>query len=167
MSAPADTSLEELQNRLACSDLVIAFANALDERDWVRYRALFEDRIRIDYASIGSISDTISADEWTARCRLLECFNATRHRITNLVCEFGHESATVRCAIDAVHFISAGGEILAGDLCGSYTHELVQRADGWRIAGCQLDVAGYPLGKTAFDTVFAAARIMFGRRESG
>lgn len=150
--------LDALCDRAACSDLVIGYAEALDARDWSGYRALFEDEIAIDYASIGSVADRIAADAWVERCRLLEMFDATRHRLSNILVRLEADAATVTSAIDAVHFITVGGTALAGDLCGSYRHELVRRGAGWRIAGCRLEVAGYPMGKPAFDVVFAAAR---------
>lgn len=140
------------------ADLVIAYACALDARDWAGFRALFTDEIAIDYGAIGSLVGHIAADDWTARCTLLEQFDATRHRLSNLRVREDGERATVDSYIDAVHFITIDGTALAGDLAGSYRHDLVRAGGGWRIAGVTLTVAGYPLGRVAFDAAFAAAR---------
>ena len=41
---------------LAIQDLVVAYAHAVDDRDWVRWEALFAPDARIDYTSAGGIA---------------------------------------------------------------------------------------------------------------
>ena len=114
-------------------------------------------------ARSGSIVATIDADEWTRRCRALEGFDATAHRLHNLRAEIEGDRAVVTGIVDAAHFIAVDGAALMGDLVGHYTHHLIR--DGrWRIAGVTLTVAGYPAGKPAFDAAFAAARARFAER---
>lgn len=138
--------------------LVLGYAACLDGRDWAGFRALFTETITLDYGAIGSIVGEIPADAWTARCRSLEGFDATLHRITNMRVEIVGESAVVRSYVDAVHFIEVGGEQLVAQFIGTYRHDL-RRVDGsWRITGCAIAAAGYPGGRTAFDRAFAAAR---------
>src|SRR5690606_24139204 len=121
-----------------------------DARDWAGYRALFTDSIAIDYGAIGSLVATVTADEWTNRCRALEGFDATAHRLHNMVAAIEGDTALVTSIVDAAHFVTVGGEERMGDLIGRYTHHLV-REDRWKIAGVTLGVAGYPAGKHAFD----------------
>lgn len=138
--------------------LVIGYACALDARDWPAYRALFTDTIALDYGAIGSITGPIAADEWVARCRALEGFHATLHRLSNLRCTIAGETAQVDSYVDALHFVTDSGIEHCGRLAGRYHHRLKHGPDGWRISGCTLHVAGYPGGQAAFAHAFAIAR---------
>ena len=151
--------------REAAVAAVTCYASALDARDWTAYRALFTDDIAIDYGAIGSLVGVVAADEWTDRCRALEGFDATAHRLSNISVAIDGDDATVTSIVDAAHFVTADGTVLVGDLIGRYTHHLV-RADGWRIAGVTLTAVGYPAGKAAFDHAFAAARAIFAKRNA-
>lgn len=159
------TAVDALLDEQSAAAVVTAYATALDARDWVAYRALFTDDIAIDYGAIGSLVATISADEWTARCKALEGFDATAHRLSNITAAIEGDRATVASVVDAAHFVAVGGRLLMGDLIGRYTHHLVRR-DGWNIACVTLTVVGYPAGRLAFDAAFAAARAIFAERSS-
>lgn len=152
-------------DRKAAVVAVLGYASALDARDWAAYRALFTDSIDLDYGAIGSIVGPIAADQWVERCRSLEGFDATAHRIHNLSCRIDGGSAIVTSIVDAAHFVTVNGDVLMGDLIGRYTHRLI-RQDGWKIAGVKLGVVGYPAGKPAFEAAFAAARQIFAEREA-
>ena len=156
-------AIDAFLDREAAVAVVTRYADALDARDWAAYRALFTDRIAIDYGAIGSITATIPADDWTDRCRALEGFEATAHRLHNIAADIDGNRAAVRSIVDAAHFVIMDGETLMGDLIGRYTHHLVRDPD-WRIAGVTLTVAGYPAGRAAFDAAFAAARSIFAER---
>lgn len=158
-------AIDAFLDREAAVAAVTAYAGAIDARDWAAYRALFTDDIAIDYGAIGSIVQTIRADEWTQRCRALEGFDATAHRLHNITARIDATRATVRSIVDAAHFVSVHGAVLMGDLIGRYTHDLV-RDDGWKIAGVRLDVVGYPASKAAFDAAFTAARANFAERNT-
>lgn len=158
-------AIDAFLDREAAVAAVTAYADALDARDWGAYRALFTDEIAIDYGAIGSLVATVAADEWTARCRALEGFDATAHRLHNIAAAIDGDQARVTSIVDAAHFVAIDGQVLMGDLIGRYTHRLV-RTDGWKIAGVTLTVAGYPAGKAAFDDAFAAARAIFAERHA-
>lgn len=128
---------------------------ALDARDWTAFRALFEDEIEVDYSSLGSLHDTVDAQVWTDRCRVLGGFDATHHKVSNIVVEAGPDTARVTSYVDAAHFIGD----LSGFVLGTYVHDFRRHQDGWRIHACKLVVAGYPGGgRAAFDRAFDAAR---------
>jgi len=158
-------AIDAFLDREAAVAAVTAYADALDARDWSAYRALFTDQIAIDYGAIGSLVATVAADEWTARCRALEGFDATAHRLHNILASVADDAAVVTSIVDAAHFIGVEDEALMGDLIGRYRHRLV-RSNGWKIAGVTLTVAGFPAGKPAFDAAFAAARARFAERGS-
>lgn len=142
---------------------VLAYADALDARDWAAYRALFAETIAIDYGAIGSLVGSIAAGEWTQRCRALEGFDATAHRIHNARAAIHGDAATVTSIVDAAHFVTTDAGVLMGDLIGRYTHRLERHGNGWRITAVMLAVVGYPAGRAAFDAAFAAARAVFAR----
>ena len=123
---PADNPL--LEDRLACCDAVVGYAESLDTRDWPRFRSLFTDEIALDYGAIDSFVGAIDADVWTERCSLLGCFDATRHRVGNFQFRQEGDSAVVTSSIDAAHFITKGDDTLFGDLCGTYVHDFRQDA---------------------------------------
>ena len=149
-------------DRQAAIDVVVAYANALDARDWAGFRALFEERVAIDYASIGSIEQMIAADDWVDRCRVLGAFDATQHKVSNFVVALDGDRASVTAYVDAAHFVTDGNRVLEGYARGTYLHQLRRGpGGGWRIAACRFTVAGYPGGKAAFDAAFVAARAAF------
>lgn len=156
-------AIDAFLDREAAVAVVTAYAGALDARDWGAYRALFTDAIAIDYGAIGSLVATLAADEWTNRCRALEGFDATAHRLHNIVATVDGDRARVTSIVDAAHFVTVESQRLMGDLIGRYTHDLI-RNDGWKIVGVTLAVAGYPAGRAAFDAAFIAARAIFAER---
>jgi hypothetical protein len=158
-------AIEAFLDREAAMAVVTCYASALDARDWSAYRALFTDDIAIDYGAIGSLVATVPADEWTNRCKALEGFDATAHRLHNMVAAIDGDHATVTSIVDAVHFIGLDDRMLLGDLIGRYTHGLI-RDNGWKIAAVTLTAVGYPAGKPAFDAAFAAARTQFAERNA-
>ncbi len=150
----------------AARDVVIAYANALDARDWAGFEALFEPMVEIDYRSLGTTHGVFSARDWAERCRVLGAFAATHHKVTNFtVAREGADGAVVGAYVDAAHFIEAEGRRLDAYVLGIYRHRLTRRDEGWRIAGCALTVSGYPGGRERFDAAFAAARAAFGGSE--
>jgi len=151
---------ETLAVRTALSDAVVAYATALDARDWQGFRGLFEDEIEIDYRSLGSLHGTIPAQDWVDRCRVLAGFDATQHKVSNFAFRIDGDTAEVTSYVDAAHFVGD----LAGFACGTYVHRLRRGPDGWRIAGCAFRVAGYAAGRAAFDAAFTAARAAFEAR---
>jgi 3-phenylpropionate/cinnamic acid dioxygenase small subunit len=153
--------LKALFDRAGAADVVVAYAAALDAHDWAGFAALFEDMVEIDYGSAGMTVGRFAARAWADRCRMLEMFDATHHKVSNLKVELSGETAIVRSHIDAAHFITVDGRVLEAFLLGHYEHHLVRRDADWRIALCRLTVAGYPGGRDRFDAAFAAARAKF------
>lgn len=164
MMSQGSAAIDAFLDGQAAVAAVTCYATALDARDWAAYRALFTDEIAIDYGAIGSLVETVAADAWTERCKALEGFDATAHRLHNIVATIDRDRATVTSIVDAVHFIFIDGAPALGDLVGHYTHRLVRQREGWKIEGVTLIVAGYPAGKAAFDAAFAAARARFAAR---
>lgn len=156
---------ETLAARALVTDIVVAYAMALDACDWAGFRALFEDEIEIDYSSLGSIQATLPADAWVERCKVLGGFDATLHKVSNFAVVMERDAARVTSYVDAAHFIRHGKRELAGFACGTYVHDLRRHVEGWKISGCAFAVAGYATGRSAFDKAFDAARAVHARQE--
>src|SRR3546814_8640408 len=88
-------AIDAFLDRDAAVAAVTSYASALDARDWRAYRALFTDEIAIDYGAIGSLVAIIPADEWTNRCSSLEGFDATPHRLHNILPAIDDDAALV------------------------------------------------------------------------
>ncbi len=152
---------EALAIRTAAADVVIAYAMAMDARDWAGFRALFEDEIDIDYSSLGSIRGVMPAQAWVDRCKVLGAFDVTQHKVSNLVVAVDGDEARVSAYVDAAHFIRSGEADLQGFACGTYRHLLRYGSAGWKIAACSFILAGCTGGRAAFDRAFDAARARF------
>jgi len=153
-----------VQTRLdeqAAAEVVVAYALALDSRDWTLFQSLFEDEVEIDYSSLGATVGRFPAKEWADRCRVLGAFDATHHKVCNFTFAREDEGIVVTSYIDAAHFIQADGRLLEAYVLGVYQHHLLRRGAEWRIAKCVLTVSGYPGGRDAFTAAFAAARGVF------
>src|SRR3546814_17542301 len=111
-------SIDAFLDRDASVAAVTSYASALDARDWGAYRALFTDEIAIDYGAIGSLVAIIPADEWTNRCRALEGFDATAHRLHNNVSAIDGDAALVTSIVDAAPFIAHVDRACMGDHSG-------------------------------------------------
>src|SRR3546814_11331750 len=97
-------AIDAFLDRDAAVAAVTSYASALDARDWGAYRALFTDEIAIDYGAIGSLVAIIPADDWTNRCRELEGFDATAHRLHNNVAAIAGDTALAPTLADAAPF---------------------------------------------------------------
>jgi 3-phenylpropionate/cinnamic acid dioxygenase small subunit len=155
-----------MADRLAAEAVVTAYATALDARDWTGFTALFDETVEIDYRSLGTSYGAFPASEWADRCRVLEGFDATHHKVTNFRVTVSGEGANVLSYVDAAHFLSAGGQTYEAYVLGLYEHRLVRRGEGWRISGCRLTVSGYPGGRERFEAAFAAARAAYAARSA-
>ena len=132
----------QLQDRAAISDVVIAYATALDRRDWALMRSLLCDPVAIDYTSFDPALDLeMPADEWVARVTEgLSGFDATQHLSSNHV-HLAEGADAARCVsqMQALHVLAeAGGEPAVCTLHGYYTTRLVRQPDAWRIRGVRL-----------------------------
>ena len=160
-SDPSDLGSVTAEDRSAASDVVIAYAMALDARDWTTFASLFDEQVEVDYRSLGTTYGVFSGKEWADRCRVLGAFAATHHKVTNFIVAASPAGVAVTSYVDAAHFIESDGQMLEAYVLGRYGHDLVRRASGWKIARCTLTVAGYPGGRDKFDKAFGAARAAF------
>lgn len=150
---PADPA-----TRTALTDMVVAYATALDTRDWALMRSLLTDPVEIDYGSMGSIRETIAVDAWLERLNTLKGFDATQHVVTNFRVEADGDAAVCTAYVNALHFLAEGGTDHVAHACGTYIHAFVRTTDGWRIRKATFRLIGHQNGAQAFQDAFAIAR---------
>jgi 3-phenylpropionate/cinnamic acid dioxygenase small subunit len=77
--------LTDLATRAAISDVIVAYATAVDTRDWTSFRQLFTDDAVIDYtASYGIAGGPDEITRWISSLMTLELVPDTMHAITNV-----------------------------------------------------------------------------------
>ena len=123
--------VQELVDRAAIVDAVIAYATALDTRDWTRLGSLFTDDACWEYS--GSGERLCGPDAIVARISAsLERFDATHTLNGNHVTAVRGDTADHTCYYQAQH-VRLGlpdGEKFLG--AGRYDDRLRRTADGWR-----------------------------------
>ncbi|OPG02613.1 nuclear transport factor 2 family protein [Microbispora sp. GKU 823] len=123
--------LQELADRAAIVDAVIAYATAVDTRDWERLGALFTDDACWEYS--GSGERLLGPDAIVARISTsVERFDATHHLNGNHVVAVHHDAAEHTCYYQAQHVrlgLPDGEKFLGG---GRYDDRLRRTPDGWR-----------------------------------
>lgn len=123
--------LEELADRAAIVDAVIAYATAVDSRDWERLGTLFTDDACWEYS--GSGERLRGPDAIVARISTsVERFDATHHLNGNHVAAVRGDEAEHMCYYQAQHVrlgLPDGEKFLGG---GRYDDRLRRTPDGWR-----------------------------------
>ena len=145
-------STEELIDRAAISDLVIAYATGLDRRDWALYRSIFTNEIDMEFSSAGIKPGRYSADDWMRDAqRLFAGLETSQHTSTNHVHTLRGDDATCVSNMQAEHFVAAGLEDSPPPgherwtIGGNYVNELVRTSaedtpGGWKLRAVTLNV---------------------------
>lgn len=149
---------ERVADRLAIGDLVTAYAYAVDDRDWVRWEALFLPDARIDYTSAGGIAGTpaeVAAWMPDALAAFTFCLHTTSTHEVRFV---GDDEATGR-----VHVFNRNGAIWEGRSeivdVGAVYEDAYRRHDGaWRFAR-RVEHTQYIVGGAFADLIRANARL--------
>jgi ketosteroid isomerase-like protein len=123
--------LQEFVDRAAIVDTAVAYATALDSRDWAKLRALFTDDACWEYTSSGE--RLFGPDAIVARISTsLQRFDATHHLNGNHVASVHGDQAQHTCYYQAQHVrlgLPDGEKFLAA---GRYDDRLRRSPDGWR-----------------------------------
>jgi ketosteroid isomerase-like protein len=124
--------VRELADRAAILDVVIAYATALDTRDWEALAGLFTEDARWEYRASGE--QVHGAQAIAARIRpALEHLDATQHFNGNHVIAVHGDEAEHTCYYHAQH-VRRGlpdGELYLG--AGRYEDHLHRTPAGWRL----------------------------------
>ena len=131
MTAPSDV--------LEITQLLYAYARAIDAKDWKSLERVFTPDARIHYAlERGAELAFRELGPWLARSMVI--FKATQHVISNPLVDLRGDTATSTAYLVATHVQvrQDGTESLTTE-GGRYSDTLVRTREGWRIATRRLD----------------------------
>ena len=124
----------QVDDRALIGDLVVAYAYAVDERNWEAFEALFTREARIDYRSAGGIAGTpaevaawmpqaMSSFSWT-----LHSMSTHRLRLTD------EDTATGKLHVFARHGLTWEGTTELMDVSAVYHDQYFRTSAGWKFA---------------------------------
>lgn len=124
--------LQDLSDRIEIADLLTRYADAVDRRDWDRYRSVFTPDARIDYTSVGGVAGSVDeVCNWLAEALVM--FESTQHMISNIEVELDGDTAAVTAMV--INPMKLPDGTVHGTVWttgGWYHHKLVRTPDGWR-----------------------------------
>ena len=136
-----EKAVQQLIDRAAVSDVVTAYATAVDTRDWELFRSLFADRLHLDFSTFHpSLKRDMPFEELLEISKNLASFDATQHLSTNHRVTVDGDRARCVSYMHAGHFMTRDGEKYACFLYGYYTYELQRAGEGWKIDSYGLTV---------------------------
>jgi len=137
-------STDTLADRAAISDLVIAYALALDTRDWQLLTSILTDPVGVDYSSHApELAFEVPAAEWAAMvAEGLGAFAVTQHLSTNHVIVIDGDEAVCRSQMQARHQLQLADGLHSCTLFGHYISRCVRTHSGWKIRHKTLQITG-------------------------
>lgn len=119
-------------DRQEISDLVLAYAYAVDARDWETFASLWHEDAEVDYRSAGGISGS-SRDFVAWLPGALEMFEWTLHSVMSHRVRFtSDDTAEGEAHVIAHHGLTWEGRPEWLDVIGIYRDRYVRTPDGWR-----------------------------------
>jgi hypothetical protein len=140
---------QRIEDRLAITDLVVAYSHAVDEKDWGAFVDLFLPDARIDYRSAGGpTGNPAEIAAWMPKA--MEIFAWSLHSISTHRVRF---TDAVR-ATGALHVFARHGVLWEGvhelmDVSALYHDEYALVAGRWRFASRREDTRSITGGKFA------------------
>lgn len=132
-----EVRLAALLDREEIGRVLLAYAHAIDRRDWALYRSLFLDTVEMDFsASIGAGGGlrAYAADDWVAGARaFFEHLPATQHLNFPTRIDLDGDTARAATTLHARHFRPNGRGGPVQVMAGHYDTWLVRTSGGWRI----------------------------------
>jgi ketosteroid isomerase-like protein len=137
MSAPTDPAaqLQWLVDRAEVGDRLIAFAHALDTRDWAAYGALYTEDGSFEVTGAFRLAGRGQLSGGTERA--LGAYTGTWHLSANHAITVDGDTATTRSYLLGVHRLEGGRERHA-DGGGWYDSTLVKVDGRWLFASVRL-----------------------------
>jgi hypothetical protein len=145
-----------LEDRALIGDLVVAYAFAIDERNWQAFEALFTPAAAIDYRSAGGIAGPpAEVAAWMPQA--MSIFTWTLHSVlTHRLEATGADAVTGSLHMFARHGLVWEGTNEVMDVSGLYHDRYVRTPAGWRFAARREHTLSITGGRFA---AIAAARI--------
>ncbi len=134
-------TLEQLNDRVAISDVLHRYCRAIDTKDWALLETVFVEDMEADFTSFAGRDVVRGRDNWLSAIRLtISGLEATQHLTGNHTITLDGDSAALRADLQAVHILAnprGDGEYTVG---GWYDIDCVRTADGWRVKRYKLTV---------------------------
>jgi 3-phenylpropionate/cinnamic acid dioxygenase small subunit len=129
---PAPASDHARTSKQDIAEVLVRYATGIDRRDWDLFRSCFTSDCHADYPGIGTWESVDAITDFMVSAHA--GMGHTMHRISNIAVDVGEdaEHAVARCYVDGT-LMAPDGESGFSPI-GFYDDELVQTADGWRIA---------------------------------
>ncbi len=137
-----DLTLEVLADERRIERVLIAYATAVDTRNWAGFDAIFDVAARAVYGN-DPRSQLVCEDREAIRamCRKnLDGCGPTQHLLSNFRIDVAGDRASSVCSVQAGHFGRGEARQARYELWGEYRDELQKGAAGWRITQRQLHV---------------------------
>ncbi|HIE1388035.1 TPA: nuclear transport factor 2 family protein [Pseudomonas aeruginosa] len=131
-------TLETLLDKARIEAVLMAYASALDQRDWRALEDVFVSEASADYGVVGEFHGRVAV-VGVVRDFLERC-GGTQHLLGNIRVSVEGDAAHSRCYLQATH---AGVGTHLGQtmtLWGEYRDQLERREEGWRIVRRELHV---------------------------
>ena len=144
------SAVQELLDRSDVAAVLVAYADAVDDRDWDTFESLFSPDAQIDYSrALGPTGGRGAIRHWMAENLTRERLPHCQHLVVNVSVQVDADQASARSAYlnaDVVALPDGGpGLLLQG---GTYRAELVR--DGrWRIRALRAELLWHMAGDRA------------------
>ncbi len=135
----ASALLRELADRRAIEDGVIAYAHALDSRDYARLATFMKPDVRVKYGDAPLLCGVGAAAEYCGRA--LDWLDMSQHRMSSIDIRLAGDRATSVAYLCAEHVkrgLADGERYTVG---GSYIDQWERTREGWRMAERRLVVS--------------------------
>lgn len=142
-SESAISSMQNLADEIEIRRVVDEIDNAVDEKNWVRARSFFADKVDVDFTSLaGGEPARITADELIGGWRInFYADKKSFHQRTNHRIEIDGDKAKVFSKGYAYNLIETGRVKGLWEVWASYAHTLEKTDGGWKVSGMTLTVA--------------------------
>lgn len=113
---------------------ILAYAQALDRKDWATARACFMPEVHADYRDLRGTRETLTADAFVAKRQSALSPLQTRHVVTPLAWELRGEEGFAHSLYRIERLDPRRPAPNHFHTEGEYEHRLRRTRDGWRIA---------------------------------
>ena len=123
--------MSHTEDRLAIADIQIAYASALDTKEWSALHRVFTEDAIGDYGEFGLQNGCQAIADLCAR--VLGPLDASQHLLGNHSARIQGDNANAQCYFQAQHRrdgLADGSLFLVG---GIYSDQLIRTDSGWRI----------------------------------
>lgn len=128
--------MSSIEDRLAVGDVIIRYADSIDQLDYDRYCTCFTDDVIVTGFGPEPIKGLDAYRPWVTAAR--NKYGRTQHMIGNIQVTVDGDRAHMRSYVQATHEIPSDPNHLIV-LWAAYVDELVRTKDGWKISHHDLE----------------------------